>query len=574
MRVFFTILSLIFVTTIHAQTPGLSWAKSFGSDKTEEGKSIAIDAAGNIYVVGSFDGNTDFDPGVDSFKIASVDLNDIFITKLDPAGNFIWAKSIGGPGNDVANNICIDPSGNLLITGQYFYTVDFAPGPDTAFLNGESNGDIFILKMDSAGTTIWAKGISGNNVDIGQAITSDDAGNVYTTGQFTRTVDFDPGPGTNNLTSASGTSPDVFVLKLNSSGDFVFAKSVGGTSADVGRDIEVDATGAVYIAGSYSSEVDFNPDQGNFTLIAGSNGTNAFLLKLTPAGYFSYAKDLTAASGGSSESCTSMELDNQGNIYLTGTFNGTCDFDPATSTYYLSGLEDNFSDIFVSKLTGSGNFIWARSMGGLRADRALSLAVNAAGSVFISGSFAQTCDFDPDVNSFDITSGGENDAYLAKLDAAGNFLFAGSISGPKLQNGNAIAFDNDGSIVMTGNFRETTDFDPESGVYTITPIGLNDAFVMRLTDPGALSVGATASGQQSSTLYPNPAQDYVTLSSETGFSNATIRLFNINGQLMQEWKQVKGNSLNVQLGTFIPGMYILEATHNNGAKEHFRLVKQ
>ncbi len=189
------------------------WAKQLGGTSHDGGYSIASDVFGNIYTTGYFRDTSDFDPGPDIFDLNSKGGKDIFISKLDSDGNFVWAKAIGGGlGNDQGLGISIDASGNVYTTGWFRGGVDFDPGSDVFNLTSSVLYDIFISKLDTDGNFVWAGKLGGAGANLGNDITIDKHGNIYTTGQFTSTADFDPGPSAFHLTSFG--SRDVFVHKM------------------------------------------------------------------------------------------------------------------------------------------------------------------------------------------------------------------------------------------------------------------------------------------------------------------------------------------------------------------------
>ncbi|MCH2046242.1 MAG: SBBP repeat-containing protein, partial [Saprospiraceae bacterium] len=155
----------------------------------------------------------DFDPGAGTTNLSPVGSSDIFIQKLDASGNFLWAKSFGGSSSDQGNSIAVDAAGNVYTTGSFEDTVDFDPGAGTTNLSAIGGSDIFIQKLDASGNFLWAKSFGGSSSDWGSSIAVDASENVYTTGSFQDTVDFDPGAGTINLISQG--SLDIFVHKIN-----------------------------------------------------------------------------------------------------------------------------------------------------------------------------------------------------------------------------------------------------------------------------------------------------------------------------------------------------------------------
>ena len=274
-----------------------------------------------------------------TFNLTSSGGSDVFVSKLDSDGNFVWAKSMGGTGFDFGFGIAVDGSGNVHTTGQFrSTTADFDPGPGTFNLTSSGSSDVFVSKLDSSGNFVWAKSM-GSSLSFGIAV--DGSGNVHTTGSFSGTADFDPGPGTFNLTSSGDL--DVFVSKLDSNGNFVWAKSMRGTGFDQGRSIAVDGSGNVHTTGSFSGTADFDPGPGTFNLFGGGN-SKVFVSKLDSDGNFVWAKSM---GGPRIDQGLGIAVDGSGNVHTTGSFDGTADFDPGPGTFNLTS---SGSDIFVSKL--------------------------------------------------------------------------------------------------------------------------------------------------------------------------------------------------------------------------------
>ena len=203
------------VSLVHADDGDFVWAKAMGGTSDEYGHGIFVDISGNVYASGYFWGTVDFDPGPGTFNLTSVGSNDIFTSKLDSNGNFVWAKAMGGTSGDQGHGISVDTSGNVYTTGSFFDTVDFDPGPKTFNLTSAGSRDIFISKLDSNGNFAWAKAMGGTSSDLGRGIFVDASCNVYTIGYFSDTVDFDTGLGIFNLTSAG--LDDIFIIHLSGS---------------------------------------------------------------------------------------------------------------------------------------------------------------------------------------------------------------------------------------------------------------------------------------------------------------------------------------------------------------------
>ncbi len=485
MKSTFSVFALLFFSSLHAQTVNFVWAKQMGGNDFNNGLSSAVDASGNVYTTGSFKGTTDFDPGAGVSNLTSAGENDIFVSKLDASGNFVWARRIGGTDRDEANSIAVDAAGNVYTTGTFYGTVDFDPGAGTSNLTSGGSLDIFVSKLNAAGNFVWAKSMLGTAQNQAADIIVD-AGNVYTTGSYNGTVDFDPGAGTFNLTAKS--SEEIFVSKLTAAGNFVWAKSMGGSDRSYANAITVDGSGNVYTTGSFRGTTDFDPGAGVSNLTSAGE-SDIYVSKFDAAGNFVWARNM---GGKDSDFATDIAVDASGNVYTTGGFEGTADFDPGTATINFKASR---GDIFISKLNSSGNFVWAKQIGGGRDDIGISIAVDAAANVYTTGVFAATADFDPGAGTSNMTSAGANDVFISKLDSSGNFVYAKQISSSSSIDIYSIVLDPSANIYLTGSFRGTIDFDPGPDTFNLTtgPVTNRNAdiFVVKLAQAGALPLTLT-----------------------------------------------------------------------------------
>jgi gliding motility-associated-like protein len=480
----FILTVFFFSTTFFVQAqdaPILDWARNFKVDGGNEdcyGYSVATDATGNVYATGSFNGVIDMDPGAGVFSLSSISYyeQDIYISKLDADGNFVWAVRLGSGGSDFGYSSVVDASGNVYVTGSVRGGMDFDPGPGTHVITAALSSDnAFVLKLDTNGNFVWGTILGSTaGTGVGRGITLDGSGNVFTTGNFTGTADFDPGAGTFNITSLG--SEDIFLSKLDGDGNFVWAKSIGGTQGDRAYALAVDNSGNVVVTGWYRSAVDFDPGPAVFQLTTPTVNAEAFISKYDNNGNFVWAKSTSGSSG--TPWSRSIDTDGSGNVIVTGYFPGTLDFDPGVATFNLTSTGDY--DVFISKLDASGNFVWAHSIGGSTAqpDYGMGLAVDASGNIVTTGSFNGTADFDFGPGTFTMTSGPVSigpfyqDIYVLKLDTNGNFIWArrtGNVNQGDV--GNGIATDESGNVTVTGSFSTSADFD--FGPCTVT---LNAAY--------------------------------------------------------------------------------------------------
>ncbi len=544
-KVLFVCMLALFGLSNNANAQALQWAKSMGgADPDYGGSSIALDGSGNVYTTGNFFGTADFDPGAGVFNLTSAGYGDIFISKLDASGNFVWAKAMGGIGsNDGGSSIALDGSGNVYTTGYFFGTSDFDPGAGVFNLTSAGFEDIFISKLDASGNFVWAKSIGGAYQDNGSSIALDGSGNVYTTGYFFGTVDFDPGAGVFNLTSAG--NYDIFISKLDASGNFVWANAMGGPNYDYGYSIAIDGSGNVYTTGDFDGTADFDPGAGVFNLTSGYY--DIFISKLDASGNFVWAK---AMGGASFDRGSSIALDGSGNVYTTGNFSGTADFDPGAGVFNLT--DAGYGDIFISKLDASGNFVWAKAMGCADPNGGSSIALDGSGNVYTTGYFVGTVDFDPGAGVF-ITSAGLEDIFISKLDASGNFVWANAMGGADSDYGYSIALDGSGNVYTTGCFFGTADFDPGAGVANLTSAGNYDIFVAKYFQT-AIGINNNEYSKDLFSIYPNPSTGKFNIAFSNQQQITSVEIYNLFGESVFQ----KQNTNEIDLSSAAKGIYFVK----------------
>jgi hypothetical protein len=547
------LITVLVVMATNAQDVVFDWAKQMGGINSDYGYSIAVDSEGNIYTTGYFFDTVDFDPGVGVFNITSTGSADVFITKLDASGNFVWAKHLGGLQGDGGFAIALDNTGNIYTTGLFVGTSDFDPNAGIFNLTS-TGGGTFISKLDTSGNFVWAKQIeSPSDFNIGVSLASDASGNVYATGYFNGIADFDPSASTFNLTSSG--NYDIFILKLDASGNFVWAKRMGGIDNDSGVDIKVDDSGSnVYSTGEFRSTVDFDPNGGIFNLTS-SGSRDIYISKLDASGNFVWAKKI---GGSGADRGHSIAIDNTNNyVYIAGEFAGTTDFDPGAGTNNLTAAGGQ--DSFVTKLDISGNFVWARGMGGADPEEpANCIQLDSAGDVIVTGWFSGTSDFNPGIETYNLTSAGENDVYIAKLDAEGNFVWAKRLGGTSYDDAWSLALDAFDNIYTIGSFWYTVDFDPGIGVFNLTSAGDSDVFIHKMR-PENLSISDNIFGEHFK-LYPNPTSGIFYINGEV--NNLTqIEIYSITGQKVMD---VKNNFSEINIDELRSAIYFVKLYSEEG----------
>ncbi|MFZ1805864.1 MAG: gliding motility-associated C-terminal domain-containing protein [Cyclobacteriaceae bacterium] len=396
------------------------WVQSLGSTGgilLSKSINISLDGSGGLYLAGPFRGVVDFDPGPPVVELTATSNFDMYITKFDIDGNFIWAKGITGNNSIFVRSVTSDANG-VYTTGSFSGTVDFDPNAGVA--NRSSSGsvffsDIFLSKLDTDGNFAWAHRIGRTSAtDAGIAIKVDGSGNVYSTGTFFSTVDFDPGPGIANLTGGGAT--DTYIHKLDNAGIFQWARTIGGFGVEIPTAIALDASGNPHITGTFSGidPVDFDPGAGVANLVA-SEGIE-FILKLTTNGDYMWAKNF---GGTFASDPNDITVDVAGNVLLTSYaegLNSGYDFDPGPAVY---NIKSNVArDIVVSQLDINGNFSWAFNMQstGLSYynNEGLAIVTDSDGSIYTAGSITHSSDLDPGNCTYPLFASDGN-AFIQKI---------------------------------------------------------------------------------------------------------------------------------------------------------------
>jgi gliding motility-associated-like protein len=475
------LLFLSFLTqTGSAQLPVLQWAKAFQSDNAynnsiyNNGRAIGVDKQGNVYTTGLFSYTMDMDPNAGVYDITGGDPNKfgIFISKLDANGNFVWAKQVPTNVEFAEIDIKVDKDGNVYVASELMSQADMDPGPGVLMMSPTGFKDAFVIKLNTNGDLVWVKKFGGPG-DTGAETTKieiDKDNNVIVCGSFNNTVDFDPGPGTYNLTSTAHIQ--AFIVKLDSNGGLVWATQFGtspvvysGTSI---IDVKCDAQGNIYTTGHFTGACDFDPGSGVYTLTAKSL-QNGFIAKLTPGGALLWADALANTTNNPYDMMTprAIALDGAGNIVATGWFNGTFDFDPGSGVNAVTSAGSD--DCYILKVTADGDFVWVKRIGGTTSDTGNDLALDNGSNIYICGSFGPSVDYDPGPGDHTINSPGYGPSAIVKLQPNGDFVYAALFE----SNNSSTLFrrmvvDDALNIYSVGYMTGSQDFDPGPGVYTLT----------------------------------------------------------------------------------------------------------
>ena len=427
-----------------------------------------------------------------SIIIESQQFEPVILSKsitVKDTGPYGWARTWGGPGWDTGYGIAVDGNGNAYITGTFSDTVDFDPGVGVDEHTSIGDSDIFLSKFNSNGEFRWAHTFDVRTSAYGHAVAVDGSGNICITGNFYNTVDFDPGSEVNEHTSNGGL--DVFCSKFDSSGAFQWARTWGGSSSDHGNGVATDASGNAYVLGYFYGTVDFDPGLGVDEHTSHSVTRDIFLSKFNTSGEL-----LWTITWGSYDAAYDHEvaIDGNDNVYVTGSYYGTVDFDPGLEVDEHISYGHTF-DIFLSKFDSNGEFQWALTWGGPFLDGGYGVASDGGGNIYVTGCFDGNVDFNPGQETVEYISNGERDVFLCKFDSNGEFQWACTWGGASNDVGYNVAVDGNDNVYVTGNYSGTVDFDPGLGVDEHISYGnISDVFLSKFNSSGELLWALTWGG--------------------------------------------------------------------------------
>ena len=426
------------------------WAARAGGVDQDCGEAIAADGSGNIVVTGYFADTATFE----DTTLVSAGRYDIFIAKYDGAGNLLWVTRTGGTDNENATSIAMDSSNNIIVVGGFSGTTTIG---DSTFVSA-GGSDVFVAKYDEGGDFLWAVQAGGGGLaDNGLGVAVDDSGNVIATGSFYGTATF------GDTTLISEGSLDIFAVKYDGAGNFIWAVQAGGMDQDSGYDIATDDSGSVLITGYFRGTATFGD-----TVLVPAGYRDAFIAKYDRSGDFVW---VAQAGGTGSTWGYGIAVDGSGDVIATGEFGDMATF--GDSMFVSIGSYD----IFITKYAGAGDFIWAAQAGGTADDDGWDIVADDSGNITVTGRFSGTAI----LGDTALVSPGSYDIFAAQYDDAGGFVWAARAGGVNEDGGFSIAVDDSGKAAVAGYFSYEATF----GDTTLVSAGEYDIFV------GKLGVGST-----------------------------------------------------------------------------------
>ena len=427
------------------------WSERYGNLGRDNGRSVAVDAAGNIAMGGLFSGEVDFGSGT----TWSAQGTDGYAVVYSPQGKFLWGRSFGGQGDDVVSSVAFDPKGNLIVAGWFSHSITLGE----RVLESAGADDLFVAKLRAGGDLVWAHHYGGIDVDAVDAIAVSPQGDIVVAGVFRQTITL----GGNVHKSTGGA--DIFLFKLDAMGKLLWSRSIGSYGLDYARDVAIVAQGGIILSGEFSGTLRFRGQ----TLV--SNGDrDVFLGRFDSAGNHIWSKGF---GGPFPELAFGLAVDSGGHIVVSGSYFHEINFGGPT---HRSAGE---SDIFLARFAYDGSYLWSKSFGEHRKDSGLGVATDGFGNIVFTGFFQEKVTFGQRV----LVSAGNKDIFVAKLAPTGKLLWSQRFGARDHDQGRAITLNQKGETIVVGTFR----FEMEVGdsmlhaAYAkgdLAPKG--DVFLMRL----------------------------------------------------------------------------------------------
>ena len=530
----FTLLFVASLVPADAQT--VQWMRQGGL--AGEGRGIAHDAAGSVYVVGTVGDPVLFDTYTSAAHFA-----DAFIAKYSGSGALQWVHTGGAGLIDQANDVVTDADGNSYVTGFFSTngpnpTVDF----DGTVLQGLGSLDLFVAKYASDGTLLWIRSGGGALADEGRGIAMTADGNIVVSGTFQGTAVF----GNDTLVSAG--MGDILLLKYDTAGDLLWSARAGGTGDDAAGKVAALSNGDVAFVADHQGTVNI----GSSTVTATGLG-NVLLARYTGNGAPVWATGAGSTVGFARDRAFDIDVAGNDDLVFCGEVAGAAVF--AGTPLPTNGS----SDLFIARYTGSGDLLWVHHAGGPQVDHAYGVAVDAAGNSYLTGQADDGANtvFD----TITLAPFGNEAVFLAKYDAAGAVQYVKRYA-PGL--GRALTLLDEGCLFFTGAASGIVGqpaFDAVPWQYTDRAI-----FTALFCEDLTAGIGDDVAATGVFHVFPNPATDQVRLMGIP--NNAQITVFDDHGRIVQR----TNNTTTLDIAALVPSMYTVRAVHASGVATYARMV--
>jgi len=451
-----------------------SYATSAGGAFSDAATEVTTDSERNIITIGDFQETVDFNARGEDTTSSSNGSSDMFIIKQSPAGEFMWYAAIGGTENDITRGVTTDGNDNILVAGNFRETVDFDPGEGVHELTSPAPGSAFVLKLGPDGSLIWALNFESTSSNYAYDIAVDRNDNVYVTGYFNGTIDFDPGVGSYELTSTNGV--DAFVAKLTPTGELIWAEQLatpGGQSYAYA--VDVDADGNVFTGGFFSQTIDLDPGKGTDEHTSAGQ-FDAFVACLNPNGEFRWA---ASAGGTGNDTGRELVVDGDGYVTLMGQFDEDIDFSTARGTTVLEPI--GFQGCFIAQYDPNGNLEWLSAVDSVEFTEATSITVDSDNNVYAVGAHFGSAVAGLGMDSIPLSLSGGADAFITCFSPDGVLQWAERFGDTGFEIVSAMAIDADRSVILAGHFDGTLNL-PAPLKGSLNTVGYQDMFTLKMTE--------------------------------------------------------------------------------------------
>ncbi len=400
------------------QDISVEWIKQAGGINFDVVTDFQTDNDNNLFVTGVFSEQAIFE----NKKISSQGKQNIFIAKYNKKGELQWLQQYGSQESVTSHSLSISNKGEIFICGTFKKELTF--GNETIKSSGFSNN--YLAKLDKNGNPLWIKLIKSDSKGKKTFVVSDKNNNLYYAGTFYNRINF----GKKNLKAVS--SSDIFLAKYSNKGVFINAISISGFNGEELNDLKCNNEGNIYLTGSFTDEIKFSG-----AIMTSAGKEDVFIAKFNEL-KFEWAKK----AGGYYKDYGKEIFIKNNNIYLTGSYSGTANFDNKEIT------STGVSDAFVSCYNKNGKLLWLNSFGSSGNDYASSINVNNNNTVYITGTYRGTFAKDNNIKSKGFT----NDIFTAKFTKKGKYISAISFGGNKHDFASKLFTDADNFIYQTGKF--------------------------------------------------------------------------------------------------------------------------
>lgn len=599
---------LLFITLSCSILFGQTYEWSFSIDGFDGTaiKKILPTADNHVIVMGNYRTNSsiDIDPSSNEYMLEAEGGKDVFVAKYTKTGDLVWGFRIAGGFNEFGHGLHIDQQQNICIAGEFEAEITFFDTDTTQFHHFSSayNGSKgYVARYTSDGNFIDAFFVEGENGNVAsggivRSVTTDPLNNIYITGEL---YGDNAAIVTSNDTLAFNTSgrSDLFVASINPDGTFNWGFIVGGTSTyyyDAGYDIQYNNGGLLLggVVSAFYQEVDFNPLAGVETTIETHASESAFLARYDLLGTYEWVRCLTGDDG--SGKLWDFDIDDEGNIFSTGSFSGSTDFDPSSQTDSITSF--GCDDIFVTRYSATGDYVWGFHAGSEGCDN-VGYGIDVVDTnLYLTGTHSTQnipSDFDPSPadSSKTKSSTGYTDIFVARYNTDMEYYWAMSIGMADYEpyaedDGFAILGDTDGIIYTGGSFIGKADFDVsqdtvQMGILNDTKayFAVYDAFT--LVPPVEDTTGNGGNGNAqiidlqliNFSIFPNPAESHVFIPHSAAY-NPEIYLTDLTGKQVEIVWQHIGELVSVDLQNCQSGVYFVELYDTGRLVQRSKLIVQ